>query len=151
MIIIHIVRMFLFLFFLCRHLFVKQSFIFPSDAGYPLEAKTGRYYLMETHYSDSNPPKDLESLHADPIVDNSGLKLYYTSVLRKHDAGVLSIGKFYSRFFFLFFSSFFNFSLLMLENIGIFTPPFAIPHTQAHTYKDTQLGAGKKKKLNLYI
>lgn len=26
--------------------------------------------------------------------DNSGLKLYYTTNLRKHDAGVLSIGKF---------------------------------------------------------
>lgn len=42
------------------------------------------------------PPKDLESLHATPAADNSGLKLYYTSALRKHDAGVLSIGKFIS-------------------------------------------------------
>lgn len=49
---------------------------------------------METHYSDTEPPKDLESLHAGPIVDSSGLKLYYTSALRKHDAGVLSIGEF---------------------------------------------------------
>lgn len=70
-----------------------QSFTFPPDAGYPLDSKNERFYMMETHFSDSNPPKDLESLHADPIVDNSGLKLYYTPQLRKHDAGVLSIGK----------------------------------------------------------
>lgn len=29
-----------------------------------------------------------------PKADNSGLKLYYTTQLRKHDAGVLSIGTF---------------------------------------------------------
>lgn len=67
-----------------------QSFTFPPDVGYALDS---RYYLMETHYSDMEPPKDLESLHATPAADNSGLKLYYTSALRKHDAGVLSIGK----------------------------------------------------------
>lgn len=70
-----------------------QSFTFPPDVGYALDA---RFYLMETHYSDMEPPKDLESLHATPAADRSGLKLYYTSVLRKHDAGVLSIGKFSS-------------------------------------------------------
>lgn len=67
-----------------------QSFTFPPDVGYALDS---RYYLMETHYSDMEPPKDLESLHEKPTADNSGLKLYYTSALRKHDAGVLSIGK----------------------------------------------------------
>lgn len=70
--------------------FNTQSFTFPPDVGYALDA---RYYLMETHYSDMEPPKDLEGLHATPAADNSGLKLYYTSALRKHDAGVLSIGK----------------------------------------------------------
>lgn len=30
-----------------------------------------------------------------PKADNSGLKLYYTTQLRKHDAGVLSIGTFW--------------------------------------------------------
>lgn len=70
-----------------------QSFTFPPDVGYALDA---RFYLMETHYSDMEPPKDLESLHATPAADRSGLKLYYTSALRKHDAGVLSIGKFSS-------------------------------------------------------
>lgn len=77
-----------------------QSFTFPPDVGYALDA---RYYLMETHYSDMEPPKDLESLHATPAADNSGLRIYYTSALRKHDAGVLSIGKLssaYSRIYF---------------------------------------------------
>lgn len=67
-----------------------QSFTFPPDVGYALNA---HYYLMETHYIDMEPPKDLESLHITPPADNSGLKFYYTSELRKHDAGVLSIGK----------------------------------------------------------
>lgn len=67
--------------------------MFPSDVGYPLDEKNGRFYLMETHYSDTEEPRDLESLHAAPVMSNDGLKLYYTSALRKHDAGVLSIGK----------------------------------------------------------
>lgn len=71
-----------------------QNFVFPPDVGYPLDETNGRFYLMETHYSDTEPPKDLESLHAAPVISNDGLKLYYTSALRKHDAGVLSIGKF---------------------------------------------------------
>lgn len=58
---------------------------------------------METHYNNPNIPKDLESLHMGPIVDNSGLKLYYTQSLRKHDAGILSVGKIkYIIFSFLF-------------------------------------------------
>lgn len=68
-----------------------QSFTFPPDVGYALDS---RYYLMETHYSDTQPPKDLESLHMTPVGDNSGLRLYYTSDIRKYDAGVLSIGKY---------------------------------------------------------
>lgn len=48
---------------------------------------------METHYYNPNIPKDMEMLHMGPIADSSGIKLYYTQTLRKHDAGVLSIGK----------------------------------------------------------
>lgn len=68
---------------------------------------------METHY---NNPKSIADGNVDTGVgtgadgdgsnnnensvtrqkaDNSGLKLYYTNNLRKHDAGVLSIGKYY--------------------------------------------------------
>lgn len=86
-----------------------QNFVFPPDVGYPLDETNGRFYLMETHYSDTESPKDLESLHAAPVISNDGLKLYYTSALRKHDAGVLSIGKF--QILFLFFVFIFQFSV----------------------------------------
>lgn len=48
---------------------------------------------METRYSAAEAQEDLESLHVVPTTDKSGLRLYYTSNLRKYDAGVLSIGK----------------------------------------------------------
>lgn len=35
---------------------------------------------------------DLSTLHNDGMVDNSGLRIYYTPKLRQHDAGILSIG-----------------------------------------------------------
>ena len=47
---------------------------------------------METHYSNYLIDKADIDFRASPIVDNSGLKLYYTSALRAYDAGVLSIG-----------------------------------------------------------
>lgn len=37
-----------------------------------------------------------------PRADNSGLKLFYTTKLRKHDAGVLSIGKCISNLWIIF-------------------------------------------------
>lgn len=63
----------------------SEGFSFPPEAGYPLEPTTSRYYLLETHYIS---PTDgtLGSL------DGSGLRLYYTPELRRHDAGVISIG-----------------------------------------------------------
>lgn len=78
---------------LTKHFAILQGFIYPSDVGYPLESGKDRFYLMETHYNNPNTPKDLDSLHMGPVVDNSGLRLHYTSALRKHDAGVLSIGE----------------------------------------------------------
>ncbi|XP_037025440.1 MOXD1 homolog 2-like isoform X3 [Bradysia coprophila] len=70
----------------------SDGFTFPPEVGYPLDSSKERFYLMETHYYNPNIPKDLEMLHMGPIADNSGIKLYYTQTLRKHDAGVLSIG-----------------------------------------------------------
>ncbi|XP_052873199.1 MOXD1 homolog 2-like [Anopheles cruzii] len=71
----------------------SEGFSFPSQVGYPLESNQARFYLMETHYSQS------VSEYAWPfqpkpkaMVDNSGLRLFYTSTLRGHDAGVLSVG-----------------------------------------------------------
>jgi hypothetical protein len=40
--------------------------------------------MMETHYN--NPAQDAD------ITDTSGVRLHYTMSLRKHDAGVLSVG-----------------------------------------------------------
>lgn len=45
---------------------------------------------MVTQYA--NIMTDLSSLHNDGMVDNSGLRIYYTPKLRQHDAGVLSVG-----------------------------------------------------------
>lgn len=45
---------------------------------------------METQYA--NIMTDLNSLHNDGMVDNSGLRIYYTPNLRANDAGVMSIG-----------------------------------------------------------
>lgn len=60
---------------------------------------------MESHYN--NPVRSegeweaaVAAQHLGPVVDNSGLKLLFTPAVRKHDAGVLSIGKcgfFFSR------------------------------------------------------
>lgn len=63
----------------------SEGFSFPPEAGYPLEPSASRYYLLETHYT---APYD-ESLGG---VEGSGLRLYYTPELRRHDAGVISVG-----------------------------------------------------------
>uniref|UniRef100_A0A1A9ZTT9 DOMON domain-containing protein n=3 Tax=Glossina TaxID=44049 RepID=A0A1A9ZTT9_GLOPL len=69
----------------------SNSFTFPDETGYPMESRQAKYYLMETHYNNLQP--DLTQLHANrQMADNSGLKIYFTHVLRRHDAGVLSIG-----------------------------------------------------------
>lgn len=69
-----------------------QGLTFPPEAGYPLDTDQ-RFYLMETHYSNPSVDLDWDTLQSARIYDNSGLRLYYTPVLRMHDAGVLSIGK----------------------------------------------------------
>ena len=78
-----------------------QGFTFPPQAGYALDTNQARFYLMETHYnnpksSSKDGEEDISSskINSRQKADNSGLKLYYTNNLRKHDAGVLSIGKF---------------------------------------------------------
>lgn len=63
----------------------SEGFSFPPEAGYPLEPTGSRYFLLETHYAS---PSD-GSLGA---LDGSGLRLYYTPELRRHDAGVISMG-----------------------------------------------------------
>lgn len=70
---------------------VFQGFTFPPEAGYPLDTDQ-RFYLMETHYNNPSIALDWDTLQSTRVYDNSGLRLYYTPVLRMHDAGVLSIG-----------------------------------------------------------
>lgn len=78
---------------------IKQGFTFPPEAGYALDTQNvARYYLMESLYSNpSEVPTELDTLQytsgSSRNFDSSGLRLYYTPVLRKHDAGVMSIGK----------------------------------------------------------
>lgn len=63
----------------------SEGFTFPPEAGYPLESS--KYYVLETHYSS---PIDHD--YNSDITDSSGIRLYYTPELRRHDAGLLSIG-----------------------------------------------------------
>jgi hypothetical protein len=100
---------------------ILQGFTFPKDTGYPLYSKDIQFYLMETHYHNSQyKPDEMdvptattkpttatmdmyqnqnetanEKAAADKpqMVDSSGLKIYFTLDLRQHDAGALSIGK----------------------------------------------------------
>ncbi|XP_071438873.1 MOXD1 homolog 2 [Hetaerina americana] len=63
----------------------SEGFTFPVDAGYPLDPHSGPlYYMMETHYN--NPSQD------SGVLDSSGIRIYHTPILRRHDAGVLSVG-----------------------------------------------------------
>ncbi|XP_055619095.1 MOXD1 homolog 2-like [Toxorhynchites rutilus septentrionalis] len=71
----------------------SEGFSFPTEAGYPLDSNQARFYLMETHYSSSVEFGESQpSPKSKVMVDNSGMKIYYTSALRSHDAGVLSVG-----------------------------------------------------------
>lgn len=71
----------------------SQGFTYPHEAGYPIDSRQAKYYLMETHYNNLKP--DFAQLHARQMADNSGLKIYFTHVLRPNDAGILSIGKYH--------------------------------------------------------
>ncbi|XP_036325473.1 MOXD1 homolog 2 isoform X2 [Rhagoletis pomonella] len=68
----------------------SEGFTFPGEAGYPIESVVAKYYLMETQYTNLKP--DFTQLHSRQMADNSGLRIYFTHVLRSNDAGVLSIG-----------------------------------------------------------
>uniref|UniRef100_A0A1I8P9N5 DOMON domain-containing protein n=1 Tax=Stomoxys calcitrans TaxID=35570 RepID=A0A1I8P9N5_STOCA len=68
----------------------SEGFVFPAEAGYPLESKHNKYYLMETHYNNLNA--EFEPYQSHRMTDSSGLKIVFTQDLRPHDAGVLSVG-----------------------------------------------------------
>jgi hypothetical protein len=57
-----------------------------------LDSNQARFYMMETHYHNPYGDNMFDHQSKQNAVDSSGLRLYYTSVLRTYDAGVLSIG-----------------------------------------------------------
>lgn len=116
------------------YIYSHQGFAFPPEAGYPFESTAiDRFYLMESHYNNPNPDGDLAALHLGPVVDNSGLKLFFTTIPRKHDAGVISIGKqffvpFRANVFVLFQSSYHSANVISEEfmrysRLGIYYMP----------------------------
>ncbi|XP_067274110.1 DBH-like monooxygenase protein 2 homolog [Pseudorasbora parva] len=61
------------------------AFELPEMAGLPIGGNVGDFfYRLEMHYN--NPNKSAGR------VDNSGLRFYYTSELRQHDAAILTTG-----------------------------------------------------------
>ncbi|ORY33868.1 PHM/PNGase F [Rhizoclosmatium globosum] len=58
--------------------------VYPADAGFAIGATAIQYFSLQIHY---NNPNGLTG-----VVDNSGMKLYYTSQLRKNDLGILQLG-----------------------------------------------------------
>ncbi|XP_078510070.1 putative DBH-like monooxygenase protein 2 [Lissotriton helveticus] len=62
-----------------------RAFTFPSNAGIPLgKGFAPTYVKLEMHYNNVK-------LHSGQT-DSSGIRLFYTPLLREHDAGVLSTG-----------------------------------------------------------
>ncbi|GCC25601.1 DBH-like monooxygenase protein 1 homolog isoform X1 [Chiloscyllium punctatum] len=62
-----------------------KGFSYPSNVGLSLGTSTDPVYvMMEIHYDNVN--------YQEGYVDSSGLKLLYTPVLRKYDAGVIETG-----------------------------------------------------------
>ncbi|XP_072355246.1 DBH-like monooxygenase protein 1 homolog isoform X2 [Scyliorhinus torazame] len=62
-----------------------KGFSYPADVGLSLGTSADPVYvMMEMHYDNSN--------YREGYVDSSGLKLLYTPVLRKYDAGVIETG-----------------------------------------------------------
>ncbi|TRY86917.1 hypothetical protein DNTS_002195 [Danionella cerebrum] len=61
------------------------AFEFPEVAGLPIGGTISEFfYRLEVHYNNLNETTGR--------VDNSGLRFYYTSTLRQHDAAVLMTG-----------------------------------------------------------
>ena len=60
--------------------------ILPEHTGMPLGESYGGadYFMLETHYD--NPAFQA------PLIDNSGIRIRYTSELRQYDTGMILIG-----------------------------------------------------------
>ncbi|CAF4643959.1 unnamed protein product [Rotaria sp. Silwood1] len=61
------------------------NFTYPHDAGGLIgESKRSRYVVLEVHFNNPYLKKD--------IIDQSGIRIYYTSNLRKYNAGIMEVG-----------------------------------------------------------
>ncbi|KFV76170.1 Dopamine beta-hydroxylase, partial [Struthio camelus australis] len=78
----------------CRHVLAAwamgaQAFYYPEEAGLAFGGPgSSRYLRLEIHYHN-------------PLVfkgrrDSSGIRLYYTATLRRHDAGIMELGLVYT-------------------------------------------------------
>ncbi|KAM8945538.1 DBH-like monooxygenase protein 1 [Pelodytes ibericus] len=62
-----------------------EGFTYPQHVGLSIGLSSDpKYVLMEVHYD--NPS------HREGLIDNSGIRIYYTSHVRKYDAAILETG-----------------------------------------------------------
>ena len=61
-----------------------QDFVFPNDVAYPIGGKGQQYIVLEIHYDN---PQMVEG-----VIDNSGLRFFYTEEEPPLRAGVLTLG-----------------------------------------------------------
>jgi dopamine beta-monooxygenase len=61
------------------------NFTYPEQAGGFIGGpKTSRFLVLEVHFNNPYLKKD--------IIDQSGIRIYYTSKLRKYDAAIMEVG-----------------------------------------------------------
>ncbi|CAF0755135.1 unnamed protein product [Rotaria sordida] len=61
------------------------NFTYPDEAGGLIgEPRKSSYVILEVHFNNQYLKKG--------IVDQSGIRIYYTSTLRKYDAGIMEVG-----------------------------------------------------------
>ncbi|XP_064097931.1 MOXD1 homolog 1-like isoform X2 [Macrobrachium nipponense] len=64
----------------------SEGEMYPEHVGFPIGENHGgsSYFLMEMHYDNANLRQD--------VVDNSGLRIFYTEKVRKYDAANVALG-----------------------------------------------------------
>ncbi|XP_076991937.1 LOW QUALITY PROTEIN: dopamine beta-hydroxylase [Tamandua tetradactyla] len=78
----------------CRHALAAwalgaKAFYYPEEAGLPFGgAGSSRYLRLEVHYHN---PLKIQGRR-----DSSGIRLYYTATLRRHDAAIMELGLVYT-------------------------------------------------------
>ncbi|XP_003795019.1 dopamine beta-hydroxylase [Otolemur garnettii] len=78
----------------CRHVLAAwalgaKPFYYPEEAGVPFGGPgSSRFLRLEVHYHN---PRKMQGLR-----DSSGIRLYYTTRLRRFDAGIMELGLVYT-------------------------------------------------------